>query len=124
MQLIVKTVGLHFSFSAFDMSHILCHVSDFIITLNQGSPTVSRGGSRGWVTWGSSGVTHITTSKKFHFYIIHIVLNKINVNLTEKSLDLVNFVGSADALQGGRGYYPTPYWRSLHITVLRCIQGR
>ena len=39
MQLIVKTVGLHFSFSAFDMSHILCHVSDFIITLNQGSLT-------------------------------------------------------------------------------------
>ena len=33
-------------------------------------------------------------------------MDKINVNLTEKSLDLVNLVGSADALQGGRGYYP------------------
>ena len=60
------------------------------------------GGSRG-ITW----VTHITTS---HFYIIHIILNKINVNLTEKSLDLVNFVGSADALQKGvGGTTPTLY---------------
>ena len=52
---------------------------------------------------GSSGVTHITTSKKIHFYVIHIVLNKINVNSTEKSLDLANFVGSADAIQGVGG---------------------
>ena len=42
--------------------------------------------------------------KKFHFCIIHIILNKIDVNLTEKSLDLVNFVNFADAPQGGRGY--------------------
>ena len=49
---------------------------------------------------GSSGVTYIPTSKKIHLNIIHLILNKINLNLTELSLDLVNFVGSADALQG------------------------
>ena len=71
------------------------------------------GGSLG----GSSGVTHSITSKKIHFYIIHIVLDKINVNLTELSLDLVNFVGSTDVLKGGTT--PTPYWRSL----LKCHIG-
>ena len=49
---------------------------------------------------------YLTTSKKFHFYTIHIVLDEINVNLTELGLDLVNFVGSPDPLQGVRGYYP------------------
>ena len=57
---------------------------------------------------GYRGTTHITTSKKFHFYIIHIVLDKINVNLTELSLDFVDFVGSADALQGVGGTTPQP----------------
>ena len=43
------------------------------------------------------------------------MLNKINVNLNDLSLNLVNLVGSADALQGGGvgGTTPTPYWRSL-----------
>ena len=64
------------------------------------------GGPGGSLGGGSSGVKRITKSKKkFDFYIIHIILDKINVNLIELSLDLVNFVGSADALQGGRGYY-------------------
>ena len=54
----------------------------------------SPGGNLG----GYSGVTHIS----------HIVLDKINVNLTEKSLDLVNFVWSADALQRGWAYYHPP----------------
>ena len=35
-------------------------------------------------------------------------MDKINVNLTELSLDLVNFVGSADALQGVGGTIPPP----------------
>ena len=36
---------------------------------------------------GSSGSTDNPTSKKkFHFCIIHIILNKIDVNLTEKAL--------------------------------------
>ena len=47
----------------------------------------SPAGPGGDLGGGSSGVTHITTSKKFHFYIIHIVLDKINVNLTELSLN-------------------------------------
>ena len=74
----------------------------------------SPGGPGGNLGGGSSGLTHITKSKKFHFYIIHIILNKINVNLTELSFDLVNLVGSADALQGDTGgTTTTPYWRSL-----------
>ena len=56
------------------------------------------GGSRGSNLGGSSGVTHIRTSKKLHFFTIHIVLDRINGNLTELSLDLVNFGGSSDAL--------------------------
>ena len=56
--------------------------------------------------------------KKFHFCIVHIILNKIDVNLNEKSLDLVNFVNFAEAPQGGRGYYlPLPYWRTLDFTL-------
>ena len=59
------------------------------------------GGSRR-VTWGGLAGQRITLHrKKFHFCIIHIILNKIDVNLTEKSLDLVNFVNFADAPQGG-----------------------
>ena len=68
-------------------------------------PGIAIGGSPGGSLGGSSGVKHITKSKKIHFYIIHIILDKINVNLNELSLNLVNLVGSADALQGvgGRG---------------------
>ena len=68
----------------------------------------------------SSGVTHSTTSKKFHFYIIHIVLDKINVNLTELSLDLANLVGSADALKGVGVLPPPPIGEPcllLHVVV-------
>ena len=68
----------------------------------------SPGGVQGVTLGGSSGVTQITTSKKFHFCIIHIILNKIDVNLTEKILDLVDFVGSAGAHQGGRKVPPHP----------------
>ena len=38
-------------------------------------------------------------------------------NLTEKSLNLVNLVGFADALQGVGGTTSTPYWRSLLIMI-------
>ena len=60
----------------------------------------SASGGRGKL--GGLAVQRIT-SKKFHFCIIHIILNKIDVNLTEKSLDLVNFVNFADASQEGVG---------------------
>ena len=69
---------------------------------------------------GSSGSTDNPTSKKipFLYHSHYIILNKIDVNLTEKSLDLVDFVNFADAPQGGRGYYPTPYWRTLLISLM------
>ena len=63
---------------------------------------------------GSSGSTDNPTSKKFHFCIIHIILNKIDV----KSLDLVNFVNFADAPQGVKGGTPHPYWRTLVPTLV------
>ena len=37
-----------------------------------------------------------------------MILNKIDLNLTEKSLDLVNFVNFAEAPQGRVGGTPHP----------------
>ena len=54
--------------------------------------------------------------KKFHFWIIHIILKKINIKFFEKSLDLANFVNFADASQGV-GVPSTPYWRTLVVTM-------
>ena len=38
---------------------------------------------------GSRGVKISQKRKKFHFYIIHMIFDKINVNLTELSLNFV-----------------------------------
>ena len=61
-------------------------------------------GSRG----GLAGQRITLHRKKFHFCIIHIILKKIDVNLTEKNLDLVNFVNFADAPRGVGDGTPTP----------------
>ena len=37
---------------------------------------------------------------KFHFCIIQIILNKINIKFFEKSLDLANFLNFTDLPQG------------------------
>ena len=42
-------------------------------------------------------------------------MNKININIFEKSLDLANFVNFADLPQGGRGYHPHPLLASPDI---------
>ena len=39
--------------------------------------------------------------KNFHFCIINIILNKINIKFCEKRLDLAYFVNFADLPQGG-----------------------
>ena len=61
------------------------------------------GGNQGVNLGGSSGSTDNPTSKKFHFCIIQIILNKNSKKNFEKSLDLANFVNFADLPQGGRG---------------------
>ena len=58
--------------------------------------------------------------KKFHFCIILIILNKINIKFFDKSIVLANFVNFADLPQGGGvgGGTPTPYRRTLLIIII------
>ena len=58
----------------------------------------SRGSRGGNLEGGLAGQRITLHRKKFHFCIIHIILNKIDVNLTEKT-SLPRGVG---------GYHPHP----------------